>query len=196
MITVSGKNRDQTKSTKLDLDTLIKPKNLTSASRKNMTQKKQIGADNNWAKIKEVLELDFGRKTHILPTANATYPATKQRNIASPSIRSKMPNAASDISSNRSNIYNQKACEVSETKDQAFYLEAITTVIQSKTININQLLGQKMYGGQIARNQNISDLLLQKVETRTRPKQLANLSISQLIALKKIAEQQQLFRCQ
>ena len=107
-----------------------------------------------------------------------------------------MPNAASDISSNRSNIYNQKACEVSETNDQAFYLEAITTVIQSKTININQLLGQKMYGGQIARNQNISDLLLQKVETRTRPKQLANLSISQLIALKKIAEQQQLFRCQ
>ena len=196
MITVSGKNRDQTKSTKLDLESDRNSKIHTSANRQNTTQKKRIRADNNWVKLEELLELDFGSKTPIPPRANATYPAIKQRNIASPSIRSEMPNNASGISFNRSNFYNQKVCEVLETKDQAFDLEAITTVIQSKTTNINQLLGRPIYSGQIARNQNINDLLVQRVGTRAQSKQLANLSISQLIALKKIAEQQQLFLCQ
>ena len=107
-----------------------------------------------------------------------------------------MPNNASGVSSNRNNFYSQKVCEVLETENQAFNLEAITALIQSKTTNINQLLGRPIYSGQIARNQNINDLLAQRVGTRTQPKQLANLSISQLFALKKIAEQQQLFLCQ
>ena len=196
MIPVSGENTDQTKSTKLDLESDRNPKIHTSANRQNTTQKKRIRADKNWVKLEGLLELDFGSKTLIPPKANATYPAINQRNIASPSIRSEMPNNASGISSNRRKFYNQKVCEVLETKDQAFDLEAITTVIQSKTTNINQLLGRPVYSGQIARNQNIDDLLAQKVGARTQPKQLANLSISQLIALKKIAEQQQLFLCQ
>ena len=196
MVFVSGENTDQTKFTKSELEIVSKPKNHTSANRKHTAQKQQIGADNNWTKLEELLELDFASKTLISPTANATYPAIKKRIIASPPIRSEMPKNALDISSNRHNFNNKKVCEISKTKDEAFDLKAIITVIQSKTTNINQLLGQTMYGGQIARNQNISDLLVQKVGTRTQPKQLATLSISQLIALKKIAEQQQLFRCQ
>ena len=196
MVPVSGENTNQTKSTKLDIETDRKLKNHTPTNRKNMTKKKRIRADNNWVKLEELLDLAFGSKTLIPPRANATYPAIKQRNIASPSIRSEMPNNASGVSSNRNNFYSQKVCEVLETENQAFNLEAITALIQSKTTNINQLLGRPIYSGQIARNQNINDLLAQRVGTRTQPKQLANLSISQLFALKKIAEQQQLFLCQ
>ena len=196
MIPVSVEHTDQTKFTNSELEIASKATNHASANRKHTTQKQQIGADNNWTELEELLELDFGSKTLISPMANATYPAIKQRNIASPSIRSEMPTNTLDISNNRSSFYNKKVCEVSETKVEAFDLKAIITAIQSKTTKINQLLGQTTYGGQIARNQTISDLLVQKVGTRSQPKQLANLSISQLIALRKIAEQQQLLSCQ
>ena len=196
LLPVSEKKANYSHAKKFDLDAVRNSSNLTSSNHIKTTQKKQIKADNNWTKLEELLELDLRRTPLVRPKENATYPAIAQRNISSQLKQTRVPGNAVDMSPDMSNFYNQRVCEVYKTQDQAFDLETITAIIRSKNTTISQLLGQKINGGQIARNQNISDLLSKTVETRTQPTQLANLSIPQLLALQRIAAQKQLFQCQ
>ena len=149
----------------------------------------------DWAKLKPMIGLEPEDLEVSAPTASINLSSINRRALDLAAAQTKIPKKNSITRLKQSDKETPNSCEVSNVGYKRLDLETINAVIKSKTTQIGQLLGQKLYPHQIARNQNIGNLLAQQHGRQAQQQTLGTLSIHQLIALRNMAARQQIFLC-
>ena len=150
----------------------------------------------DWAKIEPMIGLESKDLDVWGPTANVNFTSVHHRDLDLVAKQTKIPTKNSITPHKQIDKETSNNCNASNAEYKELNLKAINAVIKSKTTQIGQLLGQKLYPHQVARNQNIGDLLAQQTGRQAQQQKLGTLSIHQLIALKNMAAHQQIFLCQ
>ena len=150
----------------------------------------------DWAKLEPMIGLESKDLDIWGPTANVNFPSIHHRDLDLAAKQTKIPTKNSITPHKQIDKETSNNCNASHAGYKELNLKAINAVIRSKTTQIGQLLGQKLYPHQVARNQNIGSLLAQQTGRQAQQQKLGTLSIHQLIALKNMAAHQQIFLCQ